>query len=69
VGGECDEWSIEDAVDTVRFQFMLLDFVVIMTIPLMAEEVVLEAVDVRYVYLSSWFEFVKLVRHPGRGTE
>jgi len=53
VRGERDKWAIEDAMDTVGFQFMILDFVVMTTIPLVAEEVVLEAVDVHYVYSNS----------------
>jgi len=56
-------------VDAVRFQFVVLDFVVIMTIPLMAGDEVLEAVDVCYVCPSFWFELVKLVRSPRRGSE
>jgi len=48
-------------MDTVRFQFVSLDFVVITTIPLMAGDEVLEAVDVCYVCPSSWFELVKFV--------
>jgi len=67
VRGECDEWAIKDAVNAVGFQF--LGFVVIMAIPFMAEEAVLEAVDMRYVYPSSWFELVKLVRCPRWGSE
>jgi len=60
---------IEDAVNAVGFQFVFLDFVMITTIPLVAEEVVLEAVDVHYVYPSFWFELVKLVRRPRWGSE
>jgi len=66
---ECDDWTIEDTVDAVRFQFISLDFVVITTVPLMAEEAVLEAVDMCYVYPNSWLELVKPVRRPRRGLE
>jgi len=48
-------------MDTVGFQFVFLDFVVIMTIPLVAGDEMLEAVDVCYVCPSSWFELVKFV--------
>jgi len=61
VRGECDDWAVEDAMDAVRFQFVFLDFVMITTVPLVAEEAVLEAVDVCYVYPNSGLELVKLV--------
>jgi len=48
-------------MDAVGFQFVFLDFVVITTVPLVAEEAVLEAMDVCYVYPNSRFELVKLV--------
>jgi len=67
VRGECDDWAIKNAMDTVGFQF--LGLVVITAIPLVAEEVVLEAVDVHYMYPSSWLELVKLVRCPRQGVE
>src|SRR6267142_5513372 len=66
---EHDDRAIEDTVDAVRFQFISLDFVVITTVPLMAEEAVLEAVDMCYVYPNSWLELVKPVRRPRRGLE
>jgi len=45
----------------VGFQFVFLDFVVIMTVSLMAEEAVLEAVDMCHVYPNSRLELMKLV--------
>jgi len=69
VWSEHDDWAIEDTVDTVRFQFVFLDFIVITTVPLVAEEAVLEAVDVCYMYPNSWLELVKLVRRPRWGSE
>jgi len=48
-------------MDTVGFQFVFLGFVMITTVFLVAEGVVLEAVDVCYVCSISGFELVKLV--------
>ena len=56
-------------MDAVRFQFVVLDFVVISTILLVAEDEVLEAVDVCCVCPNSWFELVKFVRSPRRGSK
>jgi len=56
-------------MDAVGFQFVLLDFVMIMTVSLIAEGAVLETVDVCYVCPISGFELVKLVRSPRRGSE
>jgi len=47
-------------MDAVGFQ-SFLGFVVITTIPLVAEEAVLETVDMCHVYSTSWFELVKFV--------
>jgi len=47
-------------MDTVGFQFLLV-FVVITTVFLVAEGVVLETVDVRYVCPLSGLKLVKLV--------
>jgi len=47
-------------MDAVGFHFFLV-FVVVTTIFLVAEEAVLETVDVCYVYPTSRFELVKFV--------
>src|SRR6266850_1025332 len=69
VRGECEDRSVEDAMDAVGFQFVFLGFVVIMTVFLIAEGAVLEAVDVCYVCPFPGFELVKLVQSPRRGSE
>jgi len=48
-------------MDAVGFQFVFLDFVVITTIFLVAEDEVLEAVDMCRVCSNSWLELVKFV--------
>ena len=69
VWGKCEDRAVKDAMDAVGFQSVFLDFVVITTVPLMAGNEVLEAVDVCYVRPSSWFELVKLVCSPRQGLE
>jgi len=52
--------AVENAMDAVGFQ-SFLNLVVITTIPLVAEEAVLETVDMCHVCSTSWFELMKFV--------
>ena len=57
---KCKGRAVENAMDAVGFQ-SYLGFVVITTIPLVAEKAVLETVDVCHVYPTSQFELMKFV--------
>jgi len=61
VRSKCEDRAIEDAMDTVGFQFVFLGFVVITTVFLVAEGAVLEAVDVCYVLRTDSEETVHML--------